>query len=141
MSLLMFAASLGAIPSSPSGGSLWKRFTTAASPVDVDRTQAMGLMQRRRLQDCERASVLLEQSLARNPDDPDVCVECADALNAVMRIRTNSNTLHVSKMLDTSANKRIWAKYGPRALSLAKKAKAPSLLVAMAQEILIQLLI
>ena len=43
-----------------------------------------------------------------------------------MRIKTNSNTLHISKMLDTQTNKKVWAKYGPRALSLAKKAKADS---------------
>ena len=41
-----------------------------------------------------------------------------------MRQRTNSNTLHISKMLDTPANKKVWAKYGPRSLALAKKAKA-----------------
>ena len=44
--------------------------------------------------------------------------------DAVMRQRTNSNTLHISKMLDTPANKKVWAKYGPRSLALAKKAKA-----------------
>ena len=115
----MVVAALTAVPPSPNGGSLWKRFTA----LDSDRTQATALMQRRRLADCERAVELLEQSIMRNPDDTELCVECAEALNAVMRIRTNSNTLHITRMLDTPANKRVWAKHGPRALTLAKRAK------------------
>lgn len=46
------------------------------------------------------------------------------AADAVMRIKTNSNTLHIKRMLDTPANKKVWAMYGPRALSLAERAKA-----------------
>lgn len=38
-----------------------------------------------------------------------------------MRVRTNSNTLVIDKLLDTPENKAIWAKFGPRAQELAGK--------------------
>ena len=91
--------------------------------ADPDRAKALALLQRRSLVDCERAVELLEQALRRSPDDASLCLECATARNAVMRIRTDSNTLHITRMLDTPDNKRVWALHGPRALSLAKRAK------------------
>ena len=57
---------------------------------------------RRRLQDCQKAVELLQAAHADNPDDVDgIGLELAQALNAVMRIRTHSNTLHITEMLDT----------------------------------------
>ena len=55
----------------------------------------------------------------------------------MMRIKTNSNTLHITKMLDTPENKRVWKRFGPRALELATAAKRgrpkdPEALVAYA---------
>ena len=52
-------------------------------------------------------------------------------------LQTNSNTLHITRLLDTPEHKKVWAKYGPRALQLAKVAKAklpndPEVLVAYA---------
>jgi len=81
-------------------------------------------MARRKLPDCEKAVELYEKALESSPDDASLCYECAAALNAVMRIKTNSNTLHISRMLDTPENKKVWARYGPRSLALASKAKA-----------------
>ncbi|KAL3906247.1 MAG: hypothetical protein SGPRY_010622 [Prymnesium sp.] len=109
--------------------SVWKQlgrydFTGKSRPLDdPDRIKAAALMQRRGLADCEKAVELYEKALKRKPEDPTLCYECAQALNAVMRIKTNSNTLHITRMLDTPANKKVWAKYGPRALALAQKAK------------------
>ena len=87
----------------------------------------------------EQAVELLERSLSRCDGEPDakLCLEAAQARNAVMRIRTHSNTLHITKMLDTAENKKVWAKHGPRAVELASKAKKslerdPDALVAYA---------
>ena len=96
----------------------------SASAPDPDRAKASALLQRRSLADCEKAVELLEKALQRTPDDAALCLECAAALNAIMRMKTDSNTLHITKMLDTAENKRVWARHGPRALSLAKQAKA-----------------
>ena len=73
------------------------------------------LLQRRSLADCEAAVELLERALRRTPDDASLCLECATALNAVMRQRTHSNTLHITRMLDTAESKRVWAQHGTAA--------------------------
>ena len=86
----------------------------SASAPDPDRAKASALLQRRSLADCEKAVELLEKALQRTPDDAALCLECAAALNAIMRIKTDSNTLHITKMLDTAENKRVWARHGPR---------------------------
>jgi len=36
-----------------------------------------------------------------------------------MRVKTNSNTIVIDRLLDTPANKKVWAALGPRALELA----------------------
>ena len=48
--------------------------------------------------------------------------QLADALNAVMRIKTNANALMIDGSLDTPANKRVWKSLGDEALPLARKA-------------------
>ena len=90
----------------------------ASTPsVDPDRAKASALLQRRSLADCEAAVELLERALRRTPDDASLCLECATALNAVMRQRTHSNTLHITRMLDTAESKRVWAQHGTAAQS------------------------
>ena len=49
-------------------------------------------------------------------------LDLADALNAVMRIKTNANTILIDGTLDTPANKKIWKELGGEALPLAKAA-------------------
>eukprot|EP00966_Prymnesium_polylepis_P249326 5764260-Prymnesium_polylepis.1 len=160
--VLVPGADASEAPTSLSG--LWKKFSNdlRAPTADPNRIRAKTLMQRRSLADCEKAVELYETALKKTPEDPDLCLECADALSeragmsqtckvgaargrsvaaaarpprreasppltlttdAVMRIKTNSNTLHISKMLDTKDNKKVWAKHGPRSLTLASKAK------------------
>jgi len=127
MSWLILPLLLSTVPPivKPSRGRLGAFLDRAKVPtVDPDRAKASVLLQRRSLADCEAAVELLERALRRTPDDSSLCLECASALNAVMRQRSNSNTLHITRMLDTAENKRVWALHGPRALALAKKAKA-----------------
>jgi len=50
-------------------------------------------------------------------------LKLADALNGVMRVKTNANTLVVDRLLDTPVNKEVWGKLGPRALELATEAR------------------
>lgn len=108
--------------------------------MDVDRIRAASLLKKgRSLRDAEKATALLESCLKRRPEpeDPKLCLECAVAYNAVMRIKTNSNTLHITRMLDTPENKRVWKQLGPRSLELATIAKRgrprdPEALVAFA---------
>lgn len=49
-------------------------------------------------------------------------LELADALNTVMRIKTNANCLVLEGTLDTAANKKVWKKLGGEALPLATAA-------------------
>lgn len=99
------------------------------SAVDPDQLKARNLMKKRSLRDCEQAVELFEKVIERceatgEDLDPRLCLEAAQARNAVMRIRTHSNTLHITRMLDTPENKKVWRKHGPRAVELASKAKA-----------------
>ena len=103
--------------------------TGGGEALDPDRVKARALMKKRSLRDCEQAVELLEKSIAKaegsNEEvDPRLCLEAAQARNAVMRIKTHSNTLHITRMLDTPENKKVWRKHGPRAVELASKAKA-----------------
>jgi len=115
-----------------------KPSTLSLSP-DYARASAL-LRQGRSRADCEKAAALIEGLLANGEcDDGDgkLALTCAKALNAAMRIRTNSNTLHISKLLDTPDNKKVWRALGPRALELATRAKKarpndPEALVAYA---------
>ena len=108
-----------------------------AQQADYARATAL-LRQGRSRADCERAASLLEGLLAKGEDgDGRLSLACAKALNAIMRIRTNSNTLHITRLLDTPENKVVWRSLGPRALELATRAKKarpqdPEALVAYA---------
>ena len=99
-------------PSRGRFGAFLDRAKASAPSVDPDRVKASALLQRRSLADCEAAVELLERALRRTPDDASLCLECATALNAVMRQRTHSNTLHITRMLDTAESKRVWAQHG-----------------------------
>jgi tetratricopeptide (TPR) repeat protein len=79
-------------------------------------------MQQRGLANCEKAVGLLREAVARNPDDAATQMELADALNAVMRIKTNANALVIDGSQDTPGNKQIWKSLGDEALPLAKQA-------------------
>jgi tetratricopeptide (TPR) repeat protein len=81
--------------------------------------RADALMYRRGASSMEEAVTLYTKALAQEPDSTDLQLKLADALNGVMRARTNGNTIVIDSMLDTPANKAIWAKLGPRALELA----------------------
>ena len=134
--IFVFLISISATAAS-SGAPWWQRFELAAPKVDPDRIRASSLMKRRKLADCEQAVELLERSLAKTPHDDALALECAVALNACMRIKTHSNTLHITRMLDTPEHKKVWRKLGPRALELASRAKQarpndPDALVAYA---------
>ena len=80
---------VAAAPESPSTAvsSFWKKLDfdfpgKRGTVIDPDRTKASALMQRRKLADCEKAIELYELALARNPDDPALCLEAANALSA-----------------------------------------------------------
>lgn len=81
------------------------------------------LFWKRGLRDVEQAANIYEAALENAPDDTDLQLKLADALNTIMRIKTNGNTLVIDGLLDTDANKRVWSKYGTRALALAQKVK------------------
>ena len=94
----------------------------AAPKKNPDREKAVLLMKQRGLDKCEKAVGLLRSALKKEPGNIETAMELADALNAVMRIKTNANALVIDGSLDTPANKRIWKALGDEALPLAKKA-------------------
>ena len=99
----------------------WK-MPAAAAKKDPARDKAATLMKARGLDKCEKAVTLLRDAHQRNPEDVDTKLELADALNAVMRIKTNANALIIDGSLDTPKNKKVWKVLGDEALPLAKAA-------------------
>jgi predicted Zn-dependent protease len=84
--------------------------------------QALSLMKKRSLASVEKAVSLLRGAHLRDPDNLEVKLELADALNTVMRIKTNANALVIEGTLDTPGNKRVWKTLGEEALPLARAA-------------------
>ena len=77
--------------------SWWAKSSAAAlsggSSDDPDVKKAADLMKKRGLDNVNKAVALLRGAHKRNPDDLAIGVDLADALNAVMRIKTNANAL------------------------------------------------
>ena len=94
----------------------------AVKSKDPNREKAAALMKARGLDKCEKAVNLLREAVKKEPDDAETAMELADALNAVMRIKTNANALIIDGSLDTASNKKVWKTLGDEALPLAKQA-------------------
>jgi len=88
---------------------------------DPEFKKALGLMKSRGLANVEKAVTLLRQVHHRD-DSVQVKLELADALNTVMRIKTNANCLVLEGTQDTPANKKLWRALGNEALPLATAA-------------------
>lgn len=83
--------------------------------------KAAGLMKRgRSVSEAEQAVKLLRAAHASAPDDVEVTLKLVQALNCVMRIKTDANSLVIDGSLDTPANKQVWSSLGAEALPLAK---------------------
>jgi len=78
-------------------------------------------MEKRGLPNCQKAVELLRTVLKREPDNLELKLELAEALNAVIRIKTNANSLVIEGTLDSPANKKVWRTLGEEALPLAKE--------------------
>ncbi len=111
------------------GGESWwgskaKGFSlpTGGNAEHPEVKKAEALMNKRGLRDVETAVKLLRDVHKRDPDDASVQLELADALNTVMRIKTNANALVIDGTLDTPSNKKVWKSVGDEALPLAKSA-------------------
>lgn len=112
------------------GQAWWGNSWQGASPGEkasltlVSRARARGLMKRgRKLGEVEAAVKLLRDAHERDPDDTTLALELADALNTVMRIKTDANSLIIDGSLDTPANKKVWSSLGQEALPLARVAR------------------
>ena len=86
--------------------------------------EADALMQSRGLAGCTRAVELYKGLLSKAPDDAMLQLKTADALNCVMRIRTDNNNVLVDALNDTEPHKKIWRDLGGEAVELAKKGYA-----------------
>ena len=82
--------------------------------------QAAAFMSKRGLKNCQQAVTLYRELLAETPADLDRKLNLADALNCVMRIRTNGNIPLIEGTSDTEPHKKVWAQMGPEALALAE---------------------
>ena len=69
-------------------------------------------MKTRTLASVTKAAELYRSALTENPDDPELQLKTADAINAIMRIKSNANTILIEGSLDNAENKALWATLG-----------------------------
>ena len=102
--------------------------------MDPDRAKAAELMQKRGIGNVEKAVELLRAAHGKDPENAEVKLELADALNTVLRIRTNANSLVLEGTQDSPAFKKLWSSLGNEALPLATDARKamPSSVKALA---------
>jgi tetratricopeptide (TPR) repeat protein len=81
------------------------------------------LMSKRQLINYEKATLQFRKALLKEPENYDLMIRVADALNHIMRAKTNGNIILLSgKTQDNERNKTIWSKYAIEALKLSEKA-------------------
>jgi len=103
-------------------GSKKGSFGTKAA-MDADRVKAASLMKKRGVKNVEAAADLLRGALKRDPENVEIKLELADALNTVIRIKTNANSLVIEGTQDCPAFKKIWGTLGRESLPLATDAR------------------
>lgn len=96
-------------------------FASLASADDVAEADAM--MAAGGLSSYESAARIYEKALAAKPKEPGLALKTADALNRVMRIKTDGAVMTIDGLRDSKANKEIWASMGKRAVDAAAEAK------------------
>jgi len=83
-----------------------------------------GIPAERGLANCEQAVGAARTDLAAAPEDAERQLALADALNCVMRIRTNGNALLVDGRSDTPEHRAVWRAMAPEAVRLARAGRA-----------------
>lgn len=78
-------------------------------------------MSKRTLKGYEAALKAYDEALEKNPTDPKVKLKVVDALNAIMRVKTNGNLITLEGTADDAKNKKIWKELGTRSEKLAKE--------------------
>jgi len=91
--------------------------------MDPQRKQAAELMKKRGVANADKAASLLREALKKDPENAEIKMELADALNMVIRIKTNANSLIIEGVQESPAFKKIWKDLGGEALPLATDAK------------------
>lgn len=81
------------------------------------------LIEKRNIDSYEKALIKYQKALSQEPDNTDFMIKTANALNHIMRVKTNGNTVKIDGTTqDDEKNKQIWAKYGSEAVKLAEAA-------------------
>jgi tetratricopeptide (TPR) repeat protein len=80
-------------------------------------------MIKRQLLNYEQALKTYQKALTLEPGNSDLMLMTADALNHIMRVKTNGNIICINGgTQDNNENKAVWAKLAPEALRLSEKA-------------------
>ncbi len=78
---------------------------------------------KRSLDGYEDALAKYKEALSKEPGSIDIMSKTANALNHIMRVKTNGNTLRIDgSTQDNEKNKKIWKEYGEEAVKLSEKA-------------------
>jgi tetratricopeptide (TPR) repeat protein len=79
------------------------------------------LMNKRQLLNYQQALKKYQKALTLEPENSDLMLMTADALNHIMRVKTNGNIICINGgTQDNNENKAVWAKLAPEALRLSE---------------------
>ncbi len=95
-------------------------FVSRTEQIKTLTAEGDALMKKRELKSYEEALQSYRKAMSLAPDDIDIMIKTAAALNCIMRVKTNSNTINIDgSTQDNDANRAIWKKYGAEAARYA----------------------
>ncbi len=98
----------------------------AHADTAADLARAEELAKSVKHEDLEQAVMLYEALLKQKPDDFELLLRTATAMNDLMSVLTNQNLPYIKdgdmELADTSTNKKVWRKWSETASGYAKKA-------------------
>ncbi|CAJ1387102.1 unnamed protein product [Effrenium voratum] len=93
----------------------WPVALTDLTDSTVRKSRALLAKKKRSANECEQAADGFRTALLQQPLDVQLNLDLADALNCVMRIKTDANMLRLTGSQETPEKIRVWKELGPEA--------------------------
>jgi len=91
---------------------------------ELDKARKTMAKAPRSVAQCQSSAGTFRAAVENRPEDALLRLQLADALNCIMRIKTNGNMLLISGTQDSKSNIKVWKEVGPEAWDNANRALA-----------------